>query len=82
MISDVTFYSEDTLFKVRGALIEATTSEAVADNCINEMLNAGILFRERVSAHDFDPGGRRHWIKPRCKVCRKFEDHPNHPEGR
>jgi hypothetical protein len=28
--------------------------------------------------HDFDPGGRAHWIMPRCAVCQLFEDHPVH----
>lgn len=28
--------------------------------------------------HGFDPGGRAHWAKPRCKNCQEFEDHPIH----
>lgn len=28
--------------------------------------------------HKFDPGGRGHWVKPRCKVCQKFEEDPIH----
>lgn len=28
--------------------------------------------------HEFDPGGRAHWEKPRCKECQAFEEHPIH----
>lgn len=50
---DEEFYDEHTLFKVREAIknaIEvrvATAPEAMINDIINEMQNAGILFRER-----------------------------------
>jgi len=31
-----------------------------------------------MNVHKFDPGGRAHWEKPRCKICKEFEDHPIH----
>ena len=40
--------TEDTLFKVRKALMLVFSSEETADQVINELLNAGILFRERI----------------------------------
>lgn len=40
--------TEDTLFKVHKALMLVFSSEETADQVINELLNAGILFRERI----------------------------------
>ena len=40
-------HDEDTLDKVRNALIASGMTGKVADNAINEMQNRGILFRER-----------------------------------
>jgi len=41
------YHDENTLDKVRNALISSGMTGRVADNAINEMQNAGILFRER-----------------------------------
>lgn len=46
-IKDTTRYNEDTLFKVRDALKRAGLSSEQIMNCIIEMQNQGILFRER-----------------------------------
>lgn len=43
-----TFYNEDTLFKVRGALLGVGLREQQITNAINSMQNEGILFRERL----------------------------------
>lgn len=40
-------HTEDTLFKVREALVASGLTERKAYNAITEMQNAGILFRER-----------------------------------
>ena len=40
--------TEDTLFKARKAIMRVAPSEETADQVINELLNAGILFREQI----------------------------------
>lgn len=40
-------FDEDTLFKVINALVRSGLTEQQATDAINEMQNAGILFRER-----------------------------------
>ena len=40
--------TEGTLFKVRKAVQRVFPFEESADKVINELLNAGILFRERI----------------------------------
>ena len=40
--------TEDTLFKVHEGIMQVLPSEEFADRIINELLNAGILFRERI----------------------------------
>ena len=40
--------TEDTLFKARKGIMRVLPSEALADQVINELLNAGILLRERI----------------------------------
>ena len=40
--------TEDTLFKARKAIMRAFPSEEFANQVINELLNDGILFRERI----------------------------------
>ena len=40
--------TEDTLFKARNALAKVFGLERVADHVINELLNAGLLIRERI----------------------------------
>lgn len=47
-IIDETCHSELTLFKVRNALDKSGFTMSEADRVINSLLNAGILFRERV----------------------------------
>jgi hypothetical protein len=47
------YTDEDTLFKARDAMQKQGLSEAQAMDVINELLNAGILFRER--ARDESP---------------------------
>ena len=39
---------EDTLFKARKAIMRAFPSEELANQVINELLNDGILLRERI----------------------------------
>jgi hypothetical protein len=39
-----------------------------------------ILARVPYAQHKFDPGGRAHWEKPRCKECQEFKDHPIHTQ--
>ena len=51
LITDVTSHSEDTLFKAATAA-QVYTDPETANDIINEMLNAGILFRERVPAQE------------------------------
>lgn len=41
-------FDENTMFKVLDSLREAGLNEQNARDCINEMLNKGILFRERL----------------------------------
>ena len=41
-------YDDQTLLKARKALIQSGLTEEQADQAINEVLNAGLLFRERV----------------------------------
>jgi hypothetical protein len=41
-------YTENTLFKVYDALRAAGLDESSARDCISEMQNAGIYFRERI----------------------------------
>ena len=48
-------YDEDTLRKAFDALVEVTGSEITADDCINQMQNAGILFRERGAEPQGEP---------------------------
>lgn len=50
MITDTTAFDEGTLVKVYDALISAfpDLSEWQIRDAVNAMLNAGILFRERV----------------------------------
>ncbi len=43
-----TTVTEDTLFKAREAIQRVFPSELSADKVLNELLNAGILFRERI----------------------------------
>lgn len=45
---NATRYDEDTLYKAMASLIRCGLSSAMALNAINEMLNDGILLRERV----------------------------------
>lgn len=45
---DLLKYDDLTLMRVSAALNEAGVPLEEVDNCINEMLSAGILFRERV----------------------------------
>ena len=40
--------TEDTIFKVHKAIMLVSSSEETANHVINELLNAGILFRERI----------------------------------
>ena len=40
--------TEETLFKARKAIMEILPYEETADNIINELLNAGLLIRERI----------------------------------
>lgn len=40
-------HDEQTLFKVRDSLLKVGLDDNEVDDSINEMLNAGILFRER-----------------------------------
>ena len=40
--------TEDTLFKAHKAILQAFPSEDIANKVINELLNAGILFREQI----------------------------------
>ena len=40
--------TEDTLFKARKAIMRAFPSEELANQVLNELLNDGILFRERI----------------------------------
>ena len=40
--------TEDTLFKARKAIMQVFPHEETANQVINELLNAGILFRERI----------------------------------
>lgn len=47
-IKDVTAYTEDTLFKVMRALMDCRLGQPQAEELIQSMQNAGILFRERV----------------------------------
>jgi len=46
LIQDTTYYSEETLFKVRRALQKMGMTEVEIIDCINAMQNEGILFRE------------------------------------
>ncbi len=46
-IQDTTYAYDTTLLKVREALRRVHFTENQIDESINEMLNAGILFRER-----------------------------------
>lgn len=41
------YYDEDTLVKVREAVFKACQSSFAVDEIVNNLLNAGILFRER-----------------------------------
>jgi hypothetical protein len=47
MIEDITYYSDNTIFKVHAALVKSGLSDIRAAAAIFEMQNAGILFRER-----------------------------------
>jgi len=47
---DKLYYDEDTLMKVRKILRERGLSNLIIDEIINDLLNAGILFRERPKA--------------------------------
>lgn len=47
-------FDENTMFKVLDSLREAGLNEQNARDCINEMLNKGILFRERLPEPDKD----------------------------
>ena len=40
--------TEDTLFKARNVITKVVGVERVADHVINELLNAGLLIRERI----------------------------------
>lgn len=51
MPKDLTYFDEETLYKVRNAFAAEGFSDALANEVINVVLNAGLLFRERVS-HD------------------------------
>lgn len=62
MPHDVVYHDDETLFKVRDALVRAGVpcspegTGGQAFQCITEMLNAGILFRER-------PRGETGWVR-------------------
>jgi len=43
------YFDAYTLFRVRNALCRTGMNHERAENAINEMLNAGILFRERIA---------------------------------
>lgn len=47
-IRDESYYTEETLYKVYRALRASGMSEDQSERAINEMQNAGILFRERI----------------------------------
>lgn len=49
-------YGEGTLLKVRAALRNTIGSEQVITDCISDMQNQGILFRERGTAADVSDG--------------------------
>lgn len=49
MIEDLHF-DEDTLHKVYQSMLDSHISMEKAEAAINRMLNAGILFRERVKS--------------------------------
>ena len=40
--------TEDTLFKARNAIAKVVGPDLVADRVLNELLNAGLLIRERI----------------------------------
>lgn len=48
-LADVTAFGEDTLLKVREGLRQVLGSEQVITDCIAEMQNRGILFREMIA---------------------------------
>jgi hypothetical protein len=47
VLEDEEYFDETTMFKVIDALVRAGITPAHARDCVNEMQNAGILFRER-----------------------------------
>lgn len=47
MIEDTTYHDENTLFKVYAALSAAGVTGKQATDAVNQLLNFGILFRER-----------------------------------
>lgn len=77
-IEDRTRYNEDTLFKVQRALHNAGLSNNQNRDCITEMLNEGILFRERLD----DPAERSGWEDADvAQVQERDCDLPEHMDG-
>lgn len=78
-------HSEETLLKVRRALSRIVESPLVTD-CINEMQNEGILFRERATpplARDGKPGcPETVWDGPYVSRCSMGTGHTCAIHGR
>lgn len=58
MINDETCYNEETLHKVYAGLLAAGIGQGQAIDVVNQILNEGILFRERradLAVHAFNP---------------------------
>lgn len=57
-------FTEETLYKVYQALLVAELEPKEAERCINEMQNAGILFRERIPV-----SSENKRVTLRCPYC-------------